>query len=284
VHRPQKRHEFAKTRLGPALASGPVGGFALKHKLSLIMLSPVLLLVTAACSSDDGATRATDEDYDDVAQSLGAVVATGNGGGEVGSLSDSTDLAVGLPPAGITLSASGQFKGNRVGITYDYKLTCDDAGGQKLDACGANTSSAEVEVDWSGNLAVPNFSAAVARHGKWTLSKIQTGTTEFAGHGDFTFDAQLQPAGRNIQREYHFSYAADYDGVLVQRFPRLVVGGEVHYTIDAVRKGASSNGDSSATFHVSADLKFGSDGSAVLTLDGSHHYTVNTASGQVIKG
>ncbi|HMJ13204.1 MAG TPA: hypothetical protein VK524_17405 [Polyangiaceae bacterium] len=239
-------------------------------------------MCTAACGDSDNDSAATEEDYDDVAQSLGVVVSTGNGGGEVVSLADSSDLAIGIAPLGITLKAAGEFNGSRAGVAYDYALTCSDERGQRLDACGAQTDTASVNVAWSGNLVLPNFSAAMERQGTWQLTGLQAGTAVFSGNSSFEADAQFQAAWRNIQRKYHLSYTAVYDDVTVQRLPRGIVSGSVHYDVTASRKASSDKGASEATFDVSADLTF-SNGSADLTLDGSHHYTVNVVSGQVTR-
>ena len=253
----------------------------MKYSLSSFVVTSVLALSTAACGSDNE-DSATEEDYDDVAQSLGVVVSTGNGGGEVASLSDSTDLAVGLAPLGITLKASGEFNGNRAGLSYDYALACSDEAGQALARCGADTHTAQVDVTWSGDLVLPNFSASVERDGTWQLTGLQGGTAVFSGSSSFEADATFQAAWRNIQRHYHLSYRATYDDIAVQRLPRQIVSGAVHYDVTASRKASSTSGASDAKFDVSADLTF-TGGSAELVLDGSHRYTLNVATGQVMR-
>lgn len=253
----------------------------MKHFFGSILLAPIFVLATAACSGSDdsSASHATNDDYDDVAQSLGALVATNGGGGDVGSLSDSADLAVGVAPFGIQVNASGKFGGDRLGVTYDYSLTCKDGQGQTLAQCGPTTDQATVDVNWSGNLGLPNFSAALERHGQWQLSGIQSNTVTFDGNGTFSFDARFQSL-RNVEREYHLSYTAEYGAVLLQRLPRMVKGGSVHYDVTAERKASSKRGESRATFKMDAKLTFDENGNATLTLDGSHHYSVN-ATGQV---
>ncbi len=266
-----------------ALLWPPAGGSFLKYSFSSFAVLSTLALATAACGSDsDNKDSATAEDYDDVAQSLGVIVSTGNGGGEVASLSDSTDLAVGLPPLGITLKASGEFNGSRAGLSYDYALVCSDEDGQALERCGAETHTAKVDVAWSGNLVLPNFSASVDREGTWQLTGIQSGSAVFSGSSSFEADAHFQAAWRNIERDYHLSYSATYDDITVQRVPRQIVSGAVHYDVTASRKASSTRGSSDASFDVSADLTF-DNGSAELVLDGSHRYTLNVATGQVTK-
>lgn len=252
----------------------------MKYSFSSFAVTSVLALSTAACGGSEDS--ATDEEYDDVAQALGVVVSTGNGGGEVASLSDSADLAIGLAPLGITLKASGEFNGSRAGLAYDYSLACSDENGQALARCGAETDTAKIDVAWSGNLALPNFSASVDRQGTWQLTGVQSGVAVFSGSSSFEADAQFQAAWRNIQRRYHLSYDASYDDITVQRAPRQIVSGGVHYDIEASRKASSTRGESDTTFDVSADLTF-KNGSAELVLDGSHTYTLNVATGQVTR-
>jgi hypothetical protein len=251
----------------------------LKHSFSSFVVTSALALSTAACGNDDSAT---DEEYDDVAQSLGVVVSTGNGGGEVASLSDSADLAVGLPPLGITLKASGEFNGSRAGLSYEYALACSDENGQALARCGTDTHTAKVDVAWSGDLVLPNFSASVERQGTWQLTGVQSGTAVFSGSSSFEADAEFQAAWRNIQRHYHLSYRATYDDITVQRAPRQIASGAVHYDVTASRKASSTSGNSDAKFDVSADLTF-KNGSADLVLDGSHRYTLDVFTGKVTR-
>jgi hypothetical protein len=257
-------------------------------ELRIALLGSVVFLTGLggiACSSSDKSEggAATNDDYDDVAQSLGVAVATGNGGGDVGSLSDSVDIAVGLPPLDVTLKAAGEFTGIRAGVSYDYKLECKNTAGATLDACNVETDDAAAQVTWSGDLALPNFAASVDRQGQWQLSNLKSGTAVFSGSGDLTFDAKFQSSFRNVERNYHLSYSADYVDVKVQVLPRLVVGGTIHYAVDAERIASSNAGDSSAKFSMDADVVFGADGGATLTLDATHRYNVNATTGVVVR-
>jgi hypothetical protein len=69
----------------------------------------------------------------------------------------------------------------------------------------------------------------------------------------------------------------------VRRVPLQVVGGTVSYTIDAERMVSSANKQVDASFRIASNLEFAADGSAQLTLDGTHHYAINLASGAVAK-
>lgn len=240
-----------------------------------------LVLVMASCSSSDDS--ATEEDYDDVAQALGGVVATSDHGGEAGSFYDATLISVGTPPLGLIVNASGGFEGKHADLTYAYRATCKDASGQTLPACGLTTDAATVNVTWSGDLSTPHLAASIDHQAELQLNEIQSGTVAVSGSGDFEFDAHFESAWRNIERDYHLGYSVSYEGVLVRRLPMLIVGGRVHYTIDAERMTSSDRKASEASFHMDGEIAFAADGSAQLTLDGEHHYRVDMASGAVTK-
>jgi hypothetical protein len=245
-------------------------------------LAPCVLATTCAlgCSSADTATEA---DYDDVAQALSSVIATDNGGGDVGSMKDSASIASGAADLGLSIDASGKFKGSHLGLDYQYAVQCSGADGSAMTKCDRTTDNAKVDVKWSGNLDLPHVTATVDRDGSWMLSKLQTDAVIFAGKGDFALDLQLQSIFRNVTRNYHVSYSADYAGVTFDRTAKHLTGGTVKYVVDAERMVEGTKNNSDATFHMDGLLTFSADGSAKLTLDETHAYKIDTASGTVTK-
>jgi hypothetical protein len=245
-------------------------------------LGSCVLAATCAvgCSSSDPATEA---DYDDVAQALSSTVSTGNGGGDVGSMNDTATVAAGATGLGVTFDASGKVSGDHFGLDYSYELACSDAKGAAQTKCDSTTDSAKVDVNWSGNLSLPHITASVDREGSWTLAGVQSDTVAFDGSSDFTLDLSLQSLWRNASRSYHLTYSADYAGVKLDRSARKVTGGSVKYVIDAERMAESAKKESDAKFHMDAALTFGTDGTAMLTLDKSHSYKINTTDGSVDK-
>jgi hypothetical protein len=234
------------------------------------------------CSSSDSKGTPTSSDYDDVAQSTAAIVATPGGGGEIGSMSDSATLALGTTPADVTLSASGSYSGVHSGVTYSFTLTCTDAAGLTLPHCGPTTNDAQASVSWSGDLSVPDYTATVNRSGSWTLSGVQTGTATFSGSGNLTFASQFASAFRDEQASTNLSYSATYDALTYNETTHLVTGGSVSYTINGAASASSTSGAAGGSFTIDAVLTFASNGTATLTLDGSHTYAIS-ASGTVTK-
>jgi hypothetical protein len=239
------------------------------------LVAPSLLAV--ACSSGP-----SDEDYDDVAASVGALTAN-DSGGEVGSMDDSVVAAEGGSPDGLTASGSGSYQGTRLGLEYQYDLTCLDASGQTLASCGENTDTAHVTVAWSGDLTLPRYSASISRAGDWTLAGLQSDVAQFDGHGTFTVDSSFQAIYRDVTRTFHLDYDAQYDAVRYRMASRAFEGGQITYQVHAERTRSGSRRDAEATFDIEAVITFASDGTATLTLDGDRTYQVDLASGAVIR-
>lgn len=240
------------------------------------------LIVAAATSISCVEDKPTEEEYDDVAQAIGSTTATSNGGGETGSFADSAKLAVGQMPAGLSLAGNGHVLGQHLGLDYDYQITCKDAGGALLALCGPTTDSASLKLSWSGDLDTPNLSASVDRTGDWTLSGLQSGGATFNGEGTLTFDVSVTSIFRPVTRTYHLDYAASYDAVKIDA-SRHAVGGSIHYEISAEHTVMGRAANSDRKLDLSADVVFNADGSASVTLDGTHSYKLDLETGAVAR-
>jgi hypothetical protein len=245
-----------------------------------LMLVLCVASLGAACSGTD---TPAESDYDDVAQALGSVTATESGGGEVGSLIDASVIATGSAADGIALHASGSFSGNRLGLTYDYDVSCADISGAPLLPCTSASDSADVTVKWSGELATAALNATVSRAGELALKDIQSGTVSISGHSSLQLDARFDAPLRDATRTYHLSYEAEFQDLRVQRTPARMLGGSIRYALEVERTASNRARESSANFEIEAELVFGADGSAQLTLDGSRHYSIDPHTGVVAK-
>jgi hypothetical protein len=243
-------------------------------------LAAAASLSGVACSSAN--TTPTSSEYDDVAQSTAALVTTSGGGGELGSMSDSASLALGVTPLDVTVNASGTFDGSHAGLSYNFALSCTSANGTALAHCGPTTNDADASVSWSGVLILPDITANVLRTGSWTVTGVQTGTATFNGTGSFTVTSTFASAFRNESASTSLSYAATYSGITYAMPLHQATAGSAHYTIHSARAGSSTSGSSDADFTIDAVLTFAPGGTATLVLDGSHTYSVS-ATGVVIK-
>jgi hypothetical protein len=215
----------------------------------------------AGCSSNN--STPTSNQYDDVAQSTAAIVATPGGGGEIGSMSAVATIAIGVSPAGATLNAQGSYSTLNAGVTYSFTVSCTDVQGNALPHCGPTTNDAQA----SGN---------------WNVTGLQTSAVTFNGSGSFNYASQFTSVFRNEQASANLSYNGSYDAVVYDQATHLVSGGSVNYTINASGLASSTGGAASGSLTIDAVVTFAANGSATITLDGSHTYLV-TASGVVTK-
>jgi hypothetical protein len=235
------------------------------------------------CGEGEGPVDHTPSDleYKDVARSFGAVISANGQSGEVSAMSDANDLAIGVVPFGLTLSASGEFNGNRLGVDYSYDVSCKDAQGNAMSVCNSETDSANVNVAWSGELSAPPTIVAMAdRSGMWHLTNIQSGVALFNGDSSFEFDSTVMNDG--VTTDYHFSYSGSYEDVRIQRNPHKILGGTIRYDISADHRVSGLDGGNSASaFDIDAVLTFDGEGHAKIVLDGTHTYDLDLASGNV---
>jgi hypothetical protein len=252
------------------------------NRITLLTLG----LATAACSSSSNQPTATE--YDDTAQAIASTTSASSGGnssgGDVASMADTVSLALGVMPQGISLMGDGHFHGNRLGVDYNYSLTCKTVAGI-VAACGPTTDQATVQVAWSGNLNSTAVDASVTRTGSWTVTGLQSGTATFSGDGTFSFDATLRSIFRpGVTATYTFDTSASYTAIKIATEQRQVVDGSASFDLTAHHTvtGAGSN-NVDASFEVHAQVTFHADHTATLVLDSSHHYSLDLTTGIVVR-
>lgn len=247
------------------------------HVATLTMT--LALLGAAGCKKDDDATE---EDYDDVATAVGALVGN-ESGGERGSMEDSVDIATGATDTDLTNMGSGSYEGTRLGLRYAYEVTCSDADGNVQEACDANTDSANLVLSWSGELTLPHYQASIERTGDWTLSGLQTDTAVFNGHGTFDVNTEFQGFFRPVTRTFKLDYDADYQEVTFDRVGRQFESGHIDYEVHALRTVSRNDSEGEAEFNMSVDVDFLGDGRARISIDSSHEYNLDLGTGGVSK-
>jgi hypothetical protein len=242
-------------------------------------------LAAAACSSSSSSTDSslTVEDYDDTAQAVASVTVAGSGGGDVASMSDSATIALGVLPIGFSLDGSGEISGNRFGVEYSYAITCEDAAGNDLDVCTSLTDRAAVDVAWSGNLDLPNFTSSVSREGSWSIAGLQSDTAVFGGESEFSYDATIRSIFRPSSASFTFDAHAEYDGVAIDTATHDAIAGSASFDLSARKVVTGTENDVDKSFEVHADVEFHADRTATLLLDGEHRYTLNVATGAVVR-
>jgi hypothetical protein len=250
--------------------------------VAFVSLGAVTMLGSLGCTSSGNGT-ATHNDYDNVAQTTAALLIQASGGGEVGSMYDSASLAVGITPLGVTADGSASFGDAHAGLDYSLTVSCTDAAGVALPACGPKTNDAQANVTWSGNLTLPpDFTATVSRQGTWTLSGVKTTTATFNGTSSFDLTAQFTSVFHGARASVDLAYTASYHAVTYSTLVHHATGGSIDYTIVTSGAASTATAQGSGTFAMDAHVVFAPDGSATLTLDGAYQYKV-LAGGVVIK-
>lgn len=245
------------------------------HVVRPLAATSVLALAVTGCQKSDEPTQ---QDYNDVATSVGGLVA--GAGGELTSIQDSVGTAQGEIPAGFSASGSGQIEGTRGGLTYSYEVTCAGADGATMAACDETTDSASLVVDWSGSYDGDYWQFEISRTGEWSVTGLQSDVAVFTGHGTFDVASTSQSLDGRRQRSFDLSYAASYD-IQWDMVAEQVLEGSISYDVHAERHVDGQAVDRDAVFDISAEVTFDGSGTARLVLDGSHSYDIDIATGLV---
>jgi hypothetical protein len=256
-------------------------------RITLITFGLSLASLTA-CSSSLELSPPTPADYDDTAQAIAAATAAGHSGtvgsGEIVAMADAVSLARGSLPAGFLRGVDGRVRGEHFGVEYSFAITCKDAAGVELAACGRTTDSATVEVTLSGQLDTPNLTAVVDRQGTWSITGLQGATATFSGDSSLSFDTTLTSVFREgVTASFTFDATASFDAIQIDTADRAITGGSASFDVAARRTVSGTNNDVDRAFEISAELTFNGDGSATLVLDGSQSFTLDLGTGRVAR-
>jgi hypothetical protein len=235
------------------------------------------LSVVTGCSPEK---KYTDEDYDDVATAVGALVGT-DSTGETSSMEDAEEISTGHADSDLAQMGEDSWQGNRAGLTYSYDVTCQDAQGLRLASCDDTTDSANLVLAWNGSLDLPRYDASVDRTGDWTLSGLQSDTAVFNGTGSFDVETEFTAWFRPVTRSFELDYDASYDNVTFDRIGRQFTSGTIHYDVNALRTVTHEGERSETAIDVAVDIEFIGNGQARINVDGVRDYDLDLSSGQV---
>lgn len=247
-------------------------------------IAGLVAIITAAVWLGGCEQQPTDEEYNDVAVAVGALVAN-NSGGEVGSMSDCAALAQGQTPEGLTIETGGAVVGLRTGLEYAYGVTCLDSSGATQELCDATTDSAQLTVSWTGELDLSALGAVgytytIDRQGDWTLSGLQTGETELNGQGSFDVVSRYAALLGMVSEEFNLSYSASYNAVLIDDLG-VLRGGQIVYDVQVHAESGTWISSSETDLSMQAVVTFDADGQATLEMDGHRGYDLDLLTGSV---
>ncbi len=247
--------------------------FAHRNHLVLPQLGlAAMLLGSVACS---GVDQPTQQDYDQVAQAIGPLVAQDVGAG--GALSTITASARGKS-AGAVLPETRTAAAGDLSWTIDVK--CSDAAGAAQDVCNELTDSAIATASFDGEIALPNYQASVSASGTWTLAGLQSTEVTATGDADLTASSTFTPRWNNETRTFDLDLAKSYD----LTFPVgdvAAVHGSLHSSVDVQRTRSGGRFEVDRHFAIDVAVELPGDGTAIVTLDGTARYLVNLQTGDV---
>ncbi|MBA3539148.1 MAG: hypothetical protein H0T79_05935 [Deltaproteobacteria bacterium] len=243
----------------------------MRSSSKFLSLALVVAVTATACAESDAPL--SDEDYDDIALSIGATTLAG---GELGAIPDVLALATGRMPRGFALAADGTYHAEREGRDQDYTVTCHDAEDALLAVCGSDTTRADSTVAWMGGIDLPLVTSASARTATWAFTDLLSDTATLEGTSAFTYDTEQRIPERDLVSTYHLDYTAHYDAVEVDVASGRPNGGSIHYEVSVEH----AQNAAKRAFEVAADVTFQSGGGATITMDG-RVYRVDAVTGLV---
>lgn len=250
------------------------------RSLSTLALIAAATLLTAAACDDGGATpteTATQQDLDETAQVVGALMAADKGG-DMATIRSGVISADANGAGGFAIDAQGLFRGQHLGISYDVEVDCYDPSGSPLSCGAGQTASADLVASWSGALHVGGLDIESALSGDWVLDTIDQSTAVIDGDASAVLDLSLTQ-GKST-RSLHLALSASYRAVEFAMDSHRPVGGRVVYTLDLERRASDAQGTRVAKLAADAVVTLKDDGTATLELSGSR-YTVHLDSGVV---
>jgi hypothetical protein len=204
-------------------------------------------------------------EYDEVAQIVGAMVATPDGGATVGAIADSLVLARGGMPEGFTYGG-GMISGSHGALEHRYMMIqCRDRQDQLQPACTTETNLATVVASWSGTLHQPGVDIRSNRQGMWTLSNLAISMPSITGSSQLQSEATF-PSGER--------YEVTADATEAMLAPSHTMAGTIQLALDVVRGPMQQQ--------IAANLVFEGE-AAALRLDGAHAYRIDLATGRVLR-
>jgi hypothetical protein len=236
----------------------------------------------AACggagSQPDGTV--SDQDYEDVATAVGAIVVSPDNSGDVASLNVSIDISIGLPPPGAILGGKGNYETSIGGLSYAWDVDCRDAGGMAT-YCGPLTDSAEVTSSQSGKIDTLRYDATVDHSTSWKLSKILSAKPVIDGQGTAKVTSSFTTLLGRRSTNFEFTYDARYEQIIIDPTSNMPVQGKIVYSVNATRNASTPRAEKGSTYSVDAEVLFDGTQTASVMIDGKASFKLDLATGDV---
>ena len=221
------------------------------------------------------------QDYDDVAASIGANLSVG----ELPSMVDAVNMAYGRMPQGYTVtqktdSAGTQYElldGARGGVTIEYKLYCRD-NADATTPCNGLENHAHVKPVYSGSMTAATASIdSIQRSASWIVRDLGLPSARVGGEGTDNFASHLSTGDYQIMAMDTLKNA-----LFDPNAPTTPTAGTLDLTVN-IQRTRSGATPADRSFAVTAHIAFTGPDAATLTLDGSQNYALTVSTGAVTK-
>ena len=225
-------------------------------------------------SNDDPvAPNEAQQDYDDVAASLGANLAVG----DIASFVDAVNMAYGRMPTGFSIQQGPDYQlviGTRGGLTVEYKLFCRDTA-DLYHPCDGFEDHAHVNPKYTGAIDGKGMDG-IDRKAQWIVRDTVLPTPRVGGDGSHKFKSHLATG----------DYVLDVDDKLnwihYANTPGAPVNGSIELTVTVNRTRTTAD-PPDRTFTVVGVVAFDGTDIALITLDATQRYSLSLSTGAVVK-
>jgi hypothetical protein len=226
-------------------------------------------------SGGDVSTTDRQQDYDDVAASVGANVNVG----ELSMMFDSFNMAYGRLPDGFVVTQGPDYElldGTRNGLAIQYKLFCRDVA-DLYTPCNGGEDHAHVKLTYSGAASGAGTAMdGVQRTASWIVRDFTLPNPRVGGNGTDAFSAHLGTG------DYALQFSDVVDHVRFSTAPIDIVSGALDLTVSVQRSRATAIPTDRA-FDVKVRVEFRGGDLAAITLDDTQTYNLTLSTGAVVK-
>lgn len=245
--------------------------------LSTLILASTLAAPSLVACGDEATAPVSDEEYDDVAQSVAGLAF--EEGGALESARDASELAIGN--GWLRSDQSGGFTGERGELTYQYDIECLSALGTVVDPCDVRTRTATVGVRIEGELETTRRSATLLWLGSWDVALQGADSVLIDGASSTDLATTFEAFRRPDVRSYVLASDAEYIGLELDLSTQRFVAGRIELSIQADRTRTGRFNEVEASIEVDAVIELSPNGPAIIELDGSRSYEVDPITAEI---
>jgi hypothetical protein len=229
--------------------------------------------------TDPPTPEETARDYDELASILAAHVR-----GEFQLQLAAAEISESRLPAGFSITSAGLEESTGVGtigsMSYDFAFHCNDGtAAHTIVPCDGNAHHSHIKFTATGGMVVGTMSMdQITRVVDWEIRDLTLDKARFRGPDQISLKTVATTDGETAS--YGVQFTATYEQVRYLPSHTMPTFGTIDFTVNTERL----RGDDRRVFNSTAHLVYGASGTpTTLSIDGTHNYTINLTSGDVVK-